>query len=131
MKEYRVSIAQGSRCGVELRAFRCGGDCSVTICGGTRHHVGAVSLGCPKPAGDPLPGNRATVSTVCGLGHRDDEITRWAARYLAETLGCTVSVAAGLHVDQASSEEIHTLTENCEQACRMLAREAAGESEKS
>ncbi len=120
MKKYYVIIAENSRYQVELEAFCCNTDYSVTICGGTRYHVGAVAYGCAKMESDDLPGHQATVSVICGFGHRDDEISRWSARYLATELKCNVSVSAGVHIDDATSNEINILMENCKEACGKL-----------
>jgi hypothetical protein len=120
MTEYEILVEPENRCGIELKALECGHDLSVTICGGNRHHIGAVALGCPKPKDDGLPGHAATVSVICALGHRDDEIARKAARYLATELERNVSVAAGVHVDEADAEDLKALVENCDEACRRL-----------
>jgi gallate decarboxylase subunit D len=120
MKEYHIIIAPQGRYTIELKAVACGSDYSVTICGGTRYHVGATALGCAKSETDPLPGNKATVSVICGFGHRDDEVARWAARYLATELKCNVSVSAGVHIDDANKEELDILMMNCDEACRGL-----------
>lgn len=106
---------------IQLRALVCGADLSVTICGGNRFHVGAVALGCPKPQGDGLPGSKATVSVLCALGHRDDEIARREARLLATELDCMVTVTAGVHLDDADAADLQTLLDNCDEACRRLA----------
>ncbi len=120
MKEFQLMIAPQGRYQIELKAYGCGADFSVTICGGTRYHIGATALGCAKTAADSLPGTKATVSVICGFGHRDDEVARWAARYLATELNCNVSVAAGVHIDDASPEEINMLMANCREACKKL-----------
>ena len=120
MEEFHIMIAPKSRYQIELKAFACSSDYSVTICGGTHYHIGATALGCAKMETDGLPGSKATVSVICGFGHRDDEVSRWAARYLATELKCNVSVAAGVHIDDASSEELNILMENCIEACKRL-----------
>lgn len=120
MEEYQIMIAPNSRYQIELKALACGSDYSVTICGGSRYHIGATALGCAKKEADGLPGTKATVSVICALGHRDDEVVRWAARYLATELKCNVSVTAGVHIDEASPEELNILMENCNEACKEL-----------
>lgn len=120
MKEYHIIIAENSKYQIELKAFCCDTDYSVTICGGTHYHVGAVAFGCAKMETDNLPGHKATVSVICGFGHRDDEVARWAARYLATELKCNVSVSAGIHIDNASHDELNVLMENCKEACKKL-----------
>lgn len=129
MKRYHITAAEGARERIELEALCCGADYSVTICGGTRYHVGAVAYACAETEPGSLPGHRATVSVICGFGHRDDEVCRWAARYLATELNCSVSVSAGIHIDHAAPDEIGLLVENCKRACEKLVLQISGETE--
>lgn len=125
MKEYRIIIGQKSRERIELKAFACGMDYSVTICGGSRYHIGATALGCAKPGKDEIPKNEATVRVISVPGHRDDEVAKWAGKYLATELECNVSVSVGIHIDNASQEEINVLIINCRKACRTLVEEVS------
>ena len=118
METYHISVEEHSRYGIELWAVCCGTDHSVTICGGTRHHVGATALGCDESGIEGHEDRGATVSGLCAFGHREDEAARWAAKYLATELKCTVSVSVGIHIDQADETEIKRLLENCRHACR-------------
>ncbi len=119
MTEYRIVIGKKSRERIELKAFACGTDYSVTICGGTRYHIGATALGCAKS------GFEATVSVTGVPGHRDDEVAKWAAKYLATELRGNVSVSVGIHIDNATREEISVLITNCRKACRKLVEKVA------
>lgn len=120
MKTYHISVEEHGRYGIELWAVCCGTDYSVTICGGTRHHVGVAALGCDESGTEGHENRGATVSVLCAFGHRDDEVARRAAKYLATELKCTVSVSVGIHIDQANRTEIKQLLENCGQACRQF-----------
>jgi gallate decarboxylase subunit D len=120
MDSYQVSVAPQTLYGIELTAVVCSTDYCVTICGGSRYHVGATALGYARAGGDCLPGTSATVSVLCAPGHRDDEVARWAARYLATELGCNVSVTAGVHIDGATVDDIQILLANCKDACKRL-----------
>lgn len=95
--------------------LRCGGDVSVTVRGGTGHHVGAVSLALYEP-----DRGSATVSTITAPGHRDDAVSARFAKELSRSLRCTVSVTAGVHIDHASQSELETLRQNCEECLRLL-----------
>ena len=118
MDDYHIVVAAQGKYQIELRAIRCGVDYSVTICGGERNHVGAVVLGCCESDINGSENRGATVSVLCAFRHRDDEVARWAAKYLATELKCNISVSAGVHVDNASREDIECLLENCREVCR-------------
>lgn len=118
-----AKVAEDSRYQIEAQAVLCGRDVSVTICGGSKNHVGAVALGCARPEYEGRPKRSATVSVICAFEHKDDEAARWAARYLATELDCRVSVSAGIHIDNAEVEELSILMENCSEVCRQLAEQ--------
>jgi hypothetical protein len=42
------------------------------------------------------------------------------ALHLSATLGCTVTVVAGLHVDGATDADVHILVDNCDRAIEQL-----------
>lgn len=114
---------------VVLRAQRLGDDWVVTLSGGTRHHVGAAAVAQPRPSlkGDGMIS--ATASVIALLGHKEDELARWAALRLAAQLNAAVVVTAGIHVDDATPEQIQQLDAAArglvEELASRLAREAS------
>jgi hypothetical protein len=91
---------------MEVQAHWVGADLVVTIGGGTRPHVGAVAVAQPRPSLKGDGSVSATASVIALLGHKEDELARWAALHLASRLNTTVVVTAGLHIDNATMEEI-------------------------
>ena len=61
MKEFVSCEAGEGKFRIEAHARRCGNDWSVTVCGGEKHDVGAVSLAQYEPER-----GSATVSTLTG-----------------------------------------------------------------
>lgn len=111
-----IAVSRGvGKYEIRALAVSCGRDLSVTLCGGTLEHVGAVSLA----AYEPERGS-ATVSTVTAFTHRDDYIAARAAKALSCALCCTVTVTAGVHVDDASQQDISRLCENADAAVAAL-----------
>ncbi len=96
-------------------AVRCGADVTITLCGGTKPHVGAVSMACYEPERDS-----ATVSTITAYGHRDDVLSAACAKQAAKELKCTVTASVGIHVDDADAEMIERLQENCKRCFGQL-----------
>ncbi|MCD8242069.1 MAG: hypothetical protein LUD73_06825 [Lachnospiraceae bacterium] len=92
---------------IEGRAVRCGEDVAFLFAGGTKPHIGAVSLAVYEPQR-----HSASVSTVTVYGHRDDELAASGAKKAASKLGCTVSVSIGIHVDDADASELEILRRN-------------------
>ncbi|RJX22218.1 MAG: hypothetical protein C4570_01615 [Ammonifex sp.] len=107
---------------IEVRATLTDDGLIVQILGGERPHVGAVVLSLPRQSTSE-PGKLRAVSTVIPLyGHRDDEIARPAAEYLATALGQTVVVVAGVHINAAEPEEIASLIKNVNHAVERLTK---------
>ena len=101
-------------------AVPCGRDCSIVLLGGTRPHVGAVSLAVYESAR-----RSATVSTVTVFSHRDDVCAAACAKRASAALHCTVSVSVGIHVDDAEPHELQLLLDNADRCCGDLIAQLA------
>lgn len=97
-------------CMLVAHVQRCGNDIALTVCGGSLHHIGSVALAQPEDSSE----RQATVSVLCAYGHRDDEVARRMAKRIAGLLGCTVSASVGIHIDNASLEDIATIVKACD-----------------
>jgi len=95
--------------------------------GGTLPHVGGSALAAPGPElhGTVLSHVDLWVSTV--PGHKDAEVAAAVAKRLCAALGCPVSIAAGVHVDNATGEQIRALSQACTAAANATLAQLAGE----
>lgn len=114
MSELKASAGEGKYL-VEAEALCCGEDICVRVCGGTLHHIGAAALAVYEPERDS-----ATVSTMTVYTHRDDHVAAHFAKVISREMKCTVSASAGIHVDDASAEEIALLWDNSKLCCEKL-----------
>ncbi len=89
-----------------------GQDLTLTVGGSDGPHVGAVAVGTPCTSWTPGKERTSTASVICVQGHMDDVLARRGALHLAATLNTTVTVAIGIHLDDASKEDIYTLSHN-------------------
>jgi predicted component of type VI protein secretion system len=89
----------------------CGADVVVIVGGGEGPHVGAVALAISHPSlKDPSkPSQTASLLTV--PGHKEGELARAASMQLARAIHRTVVVSVGIHVEDASKDEINQLVE--------------------
>lgn len=94
----------------------------VTIAGGERPHIGAVALAQPRPSLRDPHQRSATTSVLALVGHKDDEVARSMANQLAQASGRATTVIAGIHVDQATDEEIEQFRSLCRQAVERILR---------
>lgn len=112
---FQIESGEG-RYQIRVLAFMCGKDLNVMITGGDTPHIGAVCL-----AQYEKERMSATVSTICVYGHRDDQIAMVCAKKLSSRLRCTVTVSVGIHIDNATLEEIEMLNQTCMDGIEKLA----------
>lgn len=104
-------------CGEGIHSVRsvvtvCGNDINVCCGGGDTYHIGAVALAVPRPSLADAFKVSASASVLCVTSHKEDEIARMASLRLATKFNARVSVACGLHIDNATQEDIDALFEN-------------------
>lgn len=108
-----VQVNQGTKYRISAFAIPCGSDWSIIIQGGTLPHIGGAAIAGPAQNqthfhGLPLP------------NHRDDVVALLFAKELSEAFHCNVSASAGIHIDNASVDEIRYLTDSAEKCCQLL-----------
>lgn len=116
-----VSVTCGSGLlAVTACAEYAGGDVVAQVTGGQAPHVGAVALA--VPCTETAEGVACSASVLCAPGHRDDIPARSIALRLCKALQCNVSLTVGIHLDNASADDIHALLRNAESAAEGLAK---------
>lgn len=92
---------------------------SVTITGGEKPHVGGVAVSVPRKS---LRDNRISCDTWITPvpGHKDTEVAAPFAQMICLQTGKTVAVVAGIHIENATDQEIARLVENSMEAARLL-----------
>ncbi len=94
---------------VDLESYEMGDDLVLMLKGGEKHHVGAVAMAIPYK-------DTASTSIISAYGHKDGELAKPLAEKVAKNLKKTVVLVAGLHIDDASKEDIQKLVENSNKA---------------
>jgi len=90
----------------------CGKDINVCLGGGDTFHIGASALAIPRPSLADPDIVSASASVICVTGHKEDEVAKQAALKLASKFNTRVNVVCGLHIDNATSEDINLLYQN-------------------
>ncbi len=103
--EYALSRGEG-RFRVSIQATAMGKDWLVCIFN-ENAHIGAVAIG-----EYDFKNERASVSVVTRLGHKDDAIAQRAAYLISKSTRKAVCVVAGVHLDNITQPEIVKLIEN-------------------
>ncbi|MFH1032944.1 MAG: hypothetical protein V1806_00430 [Pseudomonadota bacterium] len=111
---------RASRFNLEAQWLKAGPDLLVLVTGGDSPHIGAVAAATPRPSlADPGRAS-ATASVLCYLGHKEDELAKALAEFLAAGLGVRVVVAAGAHWDGLEPAHIQTVRQNAVALGQML-----------
>jgi len=105
MERYRLNRGSG-RTKVSLLADSFGSDLVVFVYN-ENAHIGAVAVGEYDHVHE-----RASVSLITRLGHKDDAIAQRAAYLISKSSHKPVCVIAGVHLDDITAEEIQKLVEN-------------------
>jgi hypothetical protein len=109
MTSYTLTEGKG-RTRVSLRAEAMG-DGQIVIIDNENAHIGAIALG-----EYDFEYERASVSVITRLGHKDDSIAQRAAYLISKHLKKPVCVIAGVHVDNITEAEISKILENSSSA---------------
>lgn len=105
MERYRLNRGRG-RTKVSLGANSFGSDLVVFVYN-ENAHIGAVAVGEYDQVHE-----RASVSLITRLGHKDDAIAQRAAYLISKSSRKPVCVIAGVHLDDITGEEIEKLVAN-------------------
>lgn len=105
MAGFEITKGEG-RTRVYLQASNIGDDLVVSIYN-ENAHLGAVAVG-----EYDHEHQRASVSVITRLGHKDDAIAREAAHLISKSVKRPVCVIAGIHLDNITPEEIDKILEN-------------------
>ncbi len=111
-----ISVGEG-RYTVTLHSHQIGKDRLVIITGGEEDHIGSATL----------IEERDHLQTIIKKGHQDHIVSEKMAKIIYDTIGDDILVVCGIHIDNASKEEIGILVDNA-QACvdRFIKKERDG-----
>ena len=90
---------------VYLDSYEMGDDLVLILKGGEKYHAGAVAMAIPYK-------KTASTSLISAYGHKDGDVAKPLAEKVAKSLKKTVVLIAGLHIENASKEDIQKLIDN-------------------
>lgn len=113
MKQISLKVGDG-KYKIFLNAIFCGNDISVCIFGGDKPHIGAVAVAVPRKSLKGDGSNSASASVICITGHKEDEIARSTALKISSKFFCIANVAVGIHINNASLDDLKIINLNVE-----------------
>lgn len=110
-----VKIQEGQgKYKVTLQAIKSGDDLTIIIYGGEKPHIGAVAVSIPRPSLKKVEITSASTSVFTLIGHKEDDLAKKIADDIAKITQRTTVVIAGLHINEANSQDIDILVRNTE-----------------
>ena len=124
MQHYTTHAGEG-RCAITLEATVApnGQGIACFVYGGEVPHVGGTALAAPGPLLNGKRLSRADVWTATVPGHKDAVLAQTVARRLAIACQTGVSVAAGVHVEDATPDDLRHIGANADAAVEDLLHE--------
>lgn len=110
---------------LKMSIERMGQDLNVSLHGGDVAHIGAVALAVPHPGLRDKEEVDASVSLLAVTGHKEDELARKISYALATAFNCTVSAACGIHLENATAQEIKDVLKVSDQLLEQAINELA------
>lgn len=112
MAYWNVS-ASNAQFEISAEVLEMGDDCLVAVWGGTRPHIGAVGMAQVRPSLRDPNKSSATSSVFTFVGHKEDTAAKMMAEELARRLKRNTVVAAGIHWDNLSEDDIAAISGLC------------------
>ena len=121
MKLQKKSITAGrGRCRIEAEFRHLGRDVLLWIWGGAGPHIGSVVI--TEPGLRKTGQHRfATTSSVLSFpGHKDEAVARLCGEHISAHLGVRTVACAGIHIPQATTDDIALVMKNAGLLCRKI-----------
>jgi gallate decarboxylase subunit D len=111
---YLKVSADKDRFEISAEVLEMGDDCLVAVWGGTRPHIGAVGMAQVRASLRDANEPSATSSVFTFVGHKEDGVAKMMAEELARRLKRNTVVAAGIHWDNLSENDIAVISALCQ-----------------
>jgi len=110
-----ISAGEG-RYTVRLESHNVGKDMLIIITGGEKDHIGSATL----------MESKGHLQTMIKKGHQDHVISEKMANIIYDTIEKDLLVVCGIHIDNASKEEIDMLVGNAQACVNIFLKETDG-----
>ncbi|MBE3128396.1 MAG: hypothetical protein IMZ60_01825 [Actinobacteria bacterium] len=105
---------------IEFLLLEIGNDLIFIVSGGDLPHIGAISVGIPRPSLKNPDQLSSTISTYVFTGHKDNIIGNKIADEISKRTEKKVVVLAGIHFNHLSERDIKLVVKKSEVICREL-----------
>ncbi len=94
-----------------------GDDLMISVWGGTKPHIGSISVSVPRPGLKDGTGMSSTTSVINLIGHKDEVVARKFSEQLAAKFDKNAIATAGIHIDDITENQINIIMQNITVLC--------------
>ena len=94
-----------------------GDDLMISVWGGTKPHIGSISVSVPRPGLQDNTTMSATSSIINLIGHKDEVVARKFSEQLAAKFNKNAIATAGIHIDDITENQINIIMHNTTDLC--------------
>jgi hypothetical protein len=94
-----------------------GDDLLISVWGGTKPHIGSISVSVPRPGLKDGTRMSSTSSVINLIGHKDEVIARKFSEQLAAKFNRNAIATAGVHIDDITENQINIIMQNITALC--------------
>jgi len=94
-----------------------GGDLMISVWGGTKPHIGSISVSVPRPGLKDGTRMSSTSSVINLIGHKDEVVARKFSEQLAAKFNRNAIATAGVHIDDITENQINIIMQNITDLC--------------
>ena len=95
-----------------------GDDLMISVWGGTKPHIGSISVSVPRPGLKDGTSMSSTSSVINLIGHKDEVVARKFSEQLAAKFNRNAIATAGVHIDDITENQINIIMQNITDLCR-------------
>ena len=94
-----------------------GDDLMISVWGGTKPHIGSISVSVPRPGLKDGRSMSSTSSVINLIGHKDEVVARKFSEQLAAKFNRNAIATAGVHIDDITENQINIIMQNITALC--------------
>ena len=94
-----------------------GDDLMISVWGGTKPHIGSISVSVPRLGLQDNTTMSATSSIINLIGHKDEVVARKFSEQLAAKFNRNAIATAGVHIDDITENQINIIMQNITTLC--------------
>ena len=94
-----------------------GDDLMISVWGGTKPHIGSISVSVPRLGLKDGTSMSSTSSVINLIGHKDEVVARKFSEQLAAKFNRNAIATAGVHIDDITENQINIIMQNITDLC--------------